>query len=82
MAKDNRCHVVPNQGGGWDVVAPGADRASSHLPTQKDAEERAKQIVSNLGGGEVVIHDRQGQIRDSDTVPPGHDPYPPKDQKH
>jgi hypothetical protein len=75
-------HVVPNPEGGWDVRAPNADRASSHHSTQAEAEARAKEIVGNAGGGEVVIHGRDGQIRDSDTVPPGNDPNPPKDTKH
>ena len=75
-------HVVPNSDGGWDVKAPGAQRASSHHNAQADAERGAKGIVGNHGGGEVVIHGRQGQIRDSDTVVPGHDPDPPRDTRH
>jgi hypothetical protein len=47
-----------------------------------DAERRAKEIVGNEGGGEVVIHRPNGQIRDSDTVAPGNDPNPPRDQQH
>lgn len=74
-------HVVPNPDGGWDVKAPGADRASSHHQTQREAEQRAKEIVRNLGGGEVRVHDERGRIRDSDTVKPGRDPNPPKDTK-
>lgn len=77
-----RRHVVPNPQGGWDVRAPGADRASSHHQRQDQAEQRAKEIVRNQGGGEVVIHDRHGRIRDSDTVAPGRDPFPPRDTKH
>lgn len=75
-------HVVPSSGGGWDVKAPGAKRSSSHHDTQADAERRAKEIVGNAGGGEVVIHRPNGEIRDSDTVAPGRDPYPPRDRKH
>jgi hypothetical protein len=78
---ENR-HVVPNDDGGWDVKAPGAKRASSHHETQADAERRAKEIVGNAGGGEVIIHRPSGQIRDSDTVAPGRDPNPPHDRKH
>jgi hypothetical protein len=77
-----RRHVVPSPDGGWDVKKPDADRASSHHPTQAEAEQRAKEIVGNLGGGEVVIHRPDGSIRDSDTVAPGHDPDPPRDRKH
>lgn len=78
----NRRHVVPNPNGGWDVKAPGAERASSHHDTQAQAEARAKEIVANAGGGEVRIHGRDGRIRDSDTVPPGRDPMPPRDRRH
>lgn len=80
-ASRNR-HVVPNPRGGWDVKAPGAERASAHGRTQAEAERRAKEIVSNLGGGEVRIHGRDGRIRDSDTVASGNDPSPPRDRWH
>ena len=81
MSKDCNRHVVPNPEGGWDVVRPRADRASAHLSTQSEAIDRAREIVGNLGGGEVLIHGRDGRIRDLDTVPPGNDPNPPRDSK-
>lgn len=77
----NERHVVPNPDGGWDVRAPGAGRSSSHQRTQRDAIDRAREIVGNSGGGEVVIHGQDGRIRDSDTVPPGNDPNPPRDRR-
>lgn len=67
---------------GWAVQAPGGKRASSVHDTQRGAERAAKQTVSNLGGGEVRIQGRDGRWRDSDTVPPGNDPNPPRDKKH
>lgn len=82
MAKRNERHVVPNPEGGWDVVAPDAQRRSGHADTQAGAEQIAKRILGNQGGGEAVIHRRDGTIRDSDTVPPGHDPSPPIDKQH
>jgi hypothetical protein len=81
MSKKNDRHVVPNPSGGWDVKKPGSKRASSHESTQADAVVRARDIVRNAGGGEVRIHDRKGRIRDSDTIPPGNDPNPPRDRK-
>lgn len=78
---DNDRDVVPNADGGWDVVKPGAQRASTHHDTQADAINRGREIVRNLGGGELRIHGRDGQIRDSDTVFPGNDPNPPHDTK-
>lgn len=80
MARNER-HVVRNPEGGWDVRAPGASRASAHLGTQADAIDRAREIVGNSGGGEVVIHRPNGLIRDSDTIAPGHDPHPPRDRR-
>jgi len=73
-------HIVPNPKGGWDVKDPNASRASSHHATQAEAEARAKEILGNVGGGEAVIHGRDGRIRDSDTVAPGNDPAPLIDQ--
>lgn len=67
---------------GWAVKASGSKRAGSVHDTQRDAEQAAKQTVSNLGGGEVRIQGRDGKWRDSDTVPPGNDPNPPRDKKH
>ncbi|MDQ1537072.1 MAG: hypothetical protein QOE58_1465 [Actinomycetota bacterium] len=81
MNNPNNRHVVPNSDGGWDVRTPGGERSSAHRETQADAIDRAREIVRNAGGGEVVIHGQKGQIRDSDTVAPGHDPYPPRDTK-
>lgn len=81
MAKNNDRYVVKHEDG-WAVKKPGADRASSIHDTQREAERAAKEIVSNQGGGEVRIQGRDGQWRDSDTVPPGNDPMPPRDRKH
>lgn len=80
MAKNDR-YVVKHPDG-WAVKKPAADRASTVQPTQRAAEQRAKEIVSNLGGGEVRIQGRDGKWRDSDTVAPGRDPSPPGDHKH
>ena len=79
MSKNDR-YVVKHPDG-WAVKAPHATRASDVLNRQSDAEHRAKQIVDNLGGGEVRIQNRQGQWRDSDTVGAGNDPHPPRDRK-
>lgn len=80
MPKNDR--YVTKHDDGWAVKKPNAERASNVYSTQKQAETRAKEIVSNLGGGEVRIQGRNGQWRDSDTVAPGNDPFPPRDKKH
>ncbi|MCH7699598.1 MAG: DUF2188 domain-containing protein [Chloroflexi bacterium] len=81
MARNER-HVVPDKDGGWAVRAPNAERASSLHATQSEAEARAKEILAGDGGGEAVIHRPNGRIRDSDTVAPGNDPFPPRDKRH
>lgn len=82
MSNNNRRDVVPGKKGGWDITAPGAKRISGNESTQAAAERRAKDIVRNAGGGEVVTHGRDGRIRSKDTVAPGNDPNPPKDHEH
>jgi len=74
-------HVVQRPDGSWATIAPNAKRASSIHPTQTEAIPRAKEIVSNAGGGEVRIHSRDGHIRDNITIPSGNDPCPPKDKR-
>jgi hypothetical protein len=66
-----RRHVVPNPSGGWDVKAHRAGRASSHHDTQAAAIAVGQRILRNAGGGEIVIHGRDGKIRHADTVAPG-----------
>lgn len=77
MARANNRHVVPGASGGFDVVAPGSRRASARLSTQADAIRRATEIVGTNGGGEVVVHRPNGQIRDSNTIGKP-DPFPPR----
>ena len=58
MANNDR--YVAKHPDGWAVKKPGSEKASSTHHTQCEAEKRAKEIVGNLGGGEVRIQDRQG----------------------
>jgi hypothetical protein len=77
----NRRIVGPHPGGGWQAKAPGARRASTVVRTQGEAIDRAREILANIGGGELTIQGRDGVIRDSDTVSPAQDPCPPRDRK-
>jgi hypothetical protein len=77
----NERHIVPNPDGGWDIKKPGAERSSGHFDRQSDAVDRAKEILGRDGGGEAVIHGTDNLIRDSNTVPPGRDPFPPRDKR-
>jgi hypothetical protein len=70
---DNDRYVVPNKGGGWDVVKENHQRSSGHFDTKQEALDRGREIVGNAGGGELRIANRQGRFIDSDTVAPGHE---------
>ncbi len=70
---DNNRYVQKRPGGGWEVVGEHHKRASAVTATQAEAIDRARDIVRGAGGGEVVIKDRKGQVRDSDTIAPGND---------
>jgi hypothetical protein len=54
VSRKSSRHVVPSREGGWDVVAPAAQLATSHRSTQQAAIDRARDIVRNERGGEVV----------------------------
>ena len=63
-------HVVPGEKG-WRVVKEGAQQASATTATQAEAVERAREIIANDGGGELVIHGQDGAIRESRTIAAG-----------
>jgi uncharacterized protein YdaT len=76
--KKKDIHVVPHADG-WATKKEGAQRAGNVTPTQKEAIEKARdQAIREQV--EVVIHRKNGAIRDSDSY--GNDPSPPKDKKH
>ena len=81
MANERRI-VQQNPDGGWDILKPGAKRASGHEDTQRDADRRAGEILRNAGGGERITKGRDGKIRSKDTIPPARDPNPPRDKEH
>ncbi|MDP2884815.1 MAG: DUF2188 domain-containing protein [Ignavibacteria bacterium] len=77
MAGGNSHHVVSNPKGGWGVKREGSGRALKVFDNQQEAVDFARHVTARQGG-EVVIHSRDGRIRDKETYPP--DPHPPKDR--
>lgn len=71
-------HVVPHMDG-WATKKEGAQRAGVVVDTQKAAIDRAREQAKR-DQVEVVIHRKDGTIRDSDSY--GNDPNPPRDKKH
>jgi hypothetical protein len=71
-------HVVPH-GNGWATKTEGGSRVGVKTDTQKEAIDRAV-IKAKRDQVEVVIHRKDGTIRDSDSY--GNDPKSSKDNKH
>ncbi|HEX8696102.1 MAG TPA: DUF2188 domain-containing protein [Longimicrobium sp.] len=67
-------HVVPQQGK-WAVREPGARTNTSVHGTQDEAIKAAREIARKYGS-ELVIHGRDGRIREKSSY--GNDPHPPK----
>jgi uncharacterized protein YdaT len=78
MGMTKNQHVVP-QSGKWAVKGDGRKRASKVVSTQREAIDVARRIARNQGA-DVVIHSRDGKIRDKDSY--GNDPFPPRDTRH
>lgn len=81
MAKNDRT-VSKRPDGSWANKRDGAERASSLHDTQREAERAAHKMLENSGGGELKVKDEGGKFRSKDTIPPAHDPNPPKDREH
>lgn len=71
-------HVVPHDDG-WATQKEGASRAGHVTNTQQEAIDLARD-QARRENVEVVIHRKDGTIRDSDSY--GNDPNPPTDKKH
>lgn len=76
MAKKNQ-HVTPHAKG-WQVKGAGNNKATAVTKTQYEAIQIGREI-SKKNNSELVIHGRDGKIRDKDSY--GNDPIPPRDKK-
>jgi len=71
-------HVVKS-GNRWAVKEEGKKQPVSRHKNQELARQSAVPLAKEKKS-EVVIHGRDGKIRDKDSY--GNDPNPPKDTKH
>ena len=81
MEKEDRI-VFRREDGQWVNKKLSSERASSIHETQNDAESIAREMLKNSGGGELITKGLNGKIRSKDTIPPAHDPCPPKDKEY
>lgn len=77
MTKKNQ-HVVPTGDGKWGVRGEGNSKITKKTSTQSEAIDVARDIAKKQNS-EVVIHRKDGKIRDKDSY--GNDPFPPEDKK-
>lgn len=73
MSKKNQ-HVVPHNDA-WAVRGAGNSKVTKQFDTQKEAIDFGRSIAANQNS-ELLIHGRNGQIRERDSH--GNDPFPPK----
>lgn len=64
--------VIPHDGG-WAVAKEDRERVSARFDTQAEAIDRAREIIHNAGGGELIVQAEDGSIRQKSTVAPGND---------
>jgi len=60
--------VIPDGGGMWRVLEPGCKRASARADTLEEAEDRAREILRNLGGGELRVYGADGTVVSAHVV--------------
>jgi len=82
MSKGRDRTVYRRDDAAWANKRNASDRASSLHSTQRAAEDAAREMLRNQGGGELTTMGLDHKIRSKDTIRPGNDPCPPKDKEH
>lgn len=82
MSKDTDRMVYKRDDGQWANKKNTSDKASSLHATQKEAEQSARTMLKNQGGGELITKGPDGKIRSKDTIGGGNDPRSIKDTEH
>ena len=70
MSKGRDRTLSRRSGGSWENKRNDASRVSSIHRTQKEAEQAARAMLWNQGGGELTTKGRDGRIRSKDTLVP------------
>ena len=73
MAAKRDYHVIPSPGGGWSVRREGAQRSSGVFDRQSDAIAHARELARD-SNTELVVHGKDGRIRDHNSNGPDHSP--------
>ena len=76
MPNNNNHWISQREDGSWADKREGGERASGLYDTQQEAFEKAREAAQREGG-EVIIKNREGQIREKNTYGKP-DNYPPR----
>lgn len=60
-------HIVAKDDG-WNVVKHNGSRIGASHKTKDEAIRAGRNALRKAGGGQLVVHGRDGLIHDSDTV--------------
>jgi hypothetical protein len=82
LSKKQDRMVFRRTDGNWANKRNDAERASSLHKTQRGAENAARTLLKKQGGGELITKGVDGRIRSKDTIAPGSDSFPPRDNEH
>lgn len=65
--------VVQNADGGWDVETADGEVTAEDRRSPRRAMVQARDEIRASGGGELVVEDRSGRVRQKDVIdpPPG-----------
>jgi len=61
MATKDKYHVIPDDGGGWNVLRSGSSRASRHLATKREAVKHGR-MLAKQDRIVLVIHNGDGTV--------------------
>ncbi len=67
-------HISKNNFGGWKAQQEKTNSPLSNFQTQKEAINFGTRVAKNYKS-EIIIHGRDGKIREKNTF--GNDPFPP-----
>jgi len=74
MSKPQDRTISQRSDGSWENKRNDSERASSVHQTQAEAQQAAREMLANQGGGEMTTRGVDGKIRAKDTIAPGNDP--------
>jgi hypothetical protein len=63
-------HVIARSKGNWSVLRSDASRVTRTFSTKEAAINNARKLVASSGGGELVIHTKDGRVSARNDIAP------------